>query len=139
MPNASEPHRRRETFNMALSYQTEYRLGCRGRIRRSFTGYQAFFAIFFDLVFGLVFELVTSVIGLALRLVFRILQVTLVVLCKSWSTLVAVMAVVLSLLTLPFVVLHQAVDRLRSRTEAGRRDSYRASTAKPDWAFGREV
>ena len=124
---------------MALSYQTEYRLGCRGRIRRSYTGYQAFFAIFFDLLFGLVFELVASVIGLAMRLVFRVLQVAVVVLCKSWSTLVAVMAVVVSLLTLPFVVLHQAVDRLRSRTRAGKRDFYRAATIKPDWALGREV
>lgn len=52
---------------MALYYQTEYRLGGRGLIRRSYTGFQAFFAILFDLVFGLVFELVAGVIGLAVH------------------------------------------------------------------------
>ena len=124
---------------MALHYQTEYRIGGRGRISRSYTGFPAFFAILFDLVFGLVFELVVSMIGLALRIFSLAFQVALVVLTKSWSTLVAVMAATLSLLTLPFVVLHQSVDRLRSRTEASRRESYRASTIKPDWALGREV
>ena len=124
---------------MALHYQTEYRLGARGRISRSYTGFPAFFAILFDLVFGLVFELVVSVIGLALRIVSLAFQVAVLVMIKSWSTLVAVMAVALSLFTLPFVVLHRSVDRLRSRTEAGRRESYRASTIKPDWVLGREV
>ena len=124
---------------MALYYQTEYRLGGRGRISRSYTGFQAFFAILFDLVFGLVFELVAGVIGLALRLVFLALQVASVVLSKSWSTLVAIVAAALWLVTLPFVVLHQMVNRLRSRTEAGGRDYYRTSTMKPDWALGREV
>ncbi len=104
---------------MALYYQTEYRLGGCGRISRSYTGFQAFFAILFDLVFGLVFELVASVIGLALRFVFLALQVALVLITKSWSTLVAVMAAALSLFTLPFVVLHQAVDRLRSAEARG--------------------
>ncbi len=50
---------------MALHYYTEYRLGNRGRICRSYTGFQAFLAIGFDLVFGLLFELVCSGIGLA--------------------------------------------------------------------------
>ena len=124
---------------MALHYQTEYRIGGRGRISRSYTGFPAFLAIFFDLVFGLVFELVVGVIGLAMRIVFLALHVALVVMTKSWSTLVAVMAAALSLFTLPFVVLHQSVDRLRSRTEASRRESFRASIIKPDWALGREV
>ncbi len=124
---------------MALCYHTEYRLGGRGRVSRSYTGFQAFVAILFDLVFGLVFELVTSVIGLALRLVYLAFHVAFIVLRKSWSTLVAVMAAAVFLFTLPFVVLHQAVDRLRSRTKAGRRDFYRAGTIKPDWALGREV
>ena len=97
---------------MALYYQTEYRLGRRGRISRSYTGFQAFCAILFDLVFGLVFELVTIVISLALRVVFRVLQVAVVVLGKSWSVLVAIMAAALFLFTLAFVVLHHAVARL---------------------------
>ena len=54
---------------MALYYRTEYRIGNRGRICRSYTGLAAFGAIVFDLGFGLIFELVTAVIGLSLRLV----------------------------------------------------------------------
>jgi hypothetical protein len=124
---------------MALYYQTEYRLGKRGRISRSYTGFQAFVAIFFDLIFGLVFELVTSVLSLLLRLTVCFLQLGVVVFRKSWGTLVAVMAAIVSLATLPFVLLHHAVDRLRSRIEADRRDSYPISTVKPDWALSREV
>jgi hypothetical protein len=124
---------------MALYYQTEYRLGNRGRISRSYTGFQAFVAIFFDLIFGLVFELVTSVLSLLLRLTVCFLQLGVVVFRKSWGTLVAVMAAIVSLATLPFVLLHHAVDRLRSRIEADRRDSYPISTVKPDWALSREV
>jgi hypothetical protein len=92
-----------------------------------------------DVVFGLVFELVVSVIGVALRLVFLALQVVVVVLSRSWSTVVAVIAAALSLVTLPFAVLHQAVDRLRSRSESGGCESYRDSTIKPDWSLSREV
>ena len=51
---------------MALHYQTEYRLGNRGRVCRSYTGFQAFLAITIDLVFGLLFELVFATIGLAI-------------------------------------------------------------------------
>ena len=48
---------------MALHYQTECRMGTR-RINRSYSGYQAFFAIVFDLFFGLLFELVASLLSL---------------------------------------------------------------------------
>jgi hypothetical protein len=116
---------------MALYYQTEYRLGRRhGRITRSYTGFRAFFAILLDLVFGLFFELITGAIALALRLIYLTLQTGFAVLRNSWSTLVAVMAAVVSLLTLPLVALHHAVDRRRS---------YPASTIKPEWALNREV
>lgn len=124
---------------MALSYRTEYQIGNRGRISRSYTGVAAFGAIFFDLVFGLLFELVACVIGLALRLVVLALRLALLVLTRSWSTLVTVAAAVLSLVTLPFVMLHHAVNRLRSRIESGRRECRPASLAKPDWALAREV
>lgn len=40
---------------MAFSYTTEYRLGRRGRINRSYTGIQAFIAIAFDLALGFCF------------------------------------------------------------------------------------
>ena len=125
---------------MALYYQTEYRLGRRhGRITRSYTGFQAFLAIVLDLVFGLFFELITGAIALALRLIHLTLRIGFAVLRKSWSTLVAVMAAVVSLLTLPFVALHHAVDRLRSPVLADRRRSYAASAIKPEWALNREV
>ena len=125
---------------MALYYQTEYRLGRgRGRITRSYTGFQAFVAIVLDLVFGLFFELITGAIALALRLIYLTLRIGFAVLRKSWSTLVAVMAAVVSLLTLPFVALHHAVDRLRSPILADRRRSYAASAIKPEWALNREV
>jgi hypothetical protein len=79
------------------------------------------------------------VIGLAFRLVFLTFQAGVVLLRNSWRTLGALMAALFSILTLPFVVLHHAVDRLRSGIAAGRRDSYDSSTVKPDWAMGREV
>jgi hypothetical protein len=125
---------------MALYYQTEYRLGRRcGRITRSYTGFQAFLAIVLDLVFGLFFELITGAIGLALRLICLTVQIGFAFVRLSWSTLVAVTAALVSLLTLPFVALHHAVDRLRSRIEADRCRSYPASTIKPEWALNREV
>jgi hypothetical protein len=49
---------------MALIYTTEYSLGRRGRIQRSYTGVQALIPIAFDLVLGFSF----GVIGLGLRL-----------------------------------------------------------------------
>jgi hypothetical protein len=124
---------------MALYYQTEYRLGKRGRISRSYTGVQAFFAIFFDLVFGLVFELVTSVVSLALRLLVMIIQLSLLVLRGSWATIVTTMAGVVFIALTPFVMLHNALIRLRARIDSNRRDSYPVSAVKPDWALSREV
>ena len=49
---------------MSFIYTTEYRLGRRGRINRSYTGIQAIIAIAFDLALGFSF----GVIGLGLRM-----------------------------------------------------------------------
>jgi hypothetical protein len=126
---------------MALHYQTEYRLGDRGRICRSYTGFQAFVAIAFDLVFGLLFELVGSVFGLAFlvllwtaRLVIRLLRI-------YWRVLVATMTAIVYVVTLPFVWVHQAVGRLRSGDREPRPASWRRrdAMAKPNWAWSREV
>lgn len=126
---------------MALHYHTEYRLGNRGRICRSYTGFQAFLAIGFDLVFGLLFELVCSALGLAVwiatwtaRLVVRLLRI-------YWRVLVAAMAAIVYVVTLPFAWIHQAVDRLRSREEHERPGFGVGpdAVAKPSWAFSREV
>ena len=124
---------------MALSYQTEYRLGKRGRISRSYTGFAAFVAILFDLVFGLVFELVTSVVVLALRLVVLALRVVVVCLDPFVEHSGRRMAAIVAVVTLPFAMLHHSVNRLRSRIESGRRDFRTGSPAKPDWALAREV
>jgi ABC-type multidrug transport system fused ATPase/permease subunit len=124
---------------MALHYQTEYRIGNRGRVSRSYTGFAAFTAIMFDLIFGLVFDLAISVVGMALRLVVLTLQMSAVVLSRSWSVLVTLIAAVVAILTLPFVALHHSVNQLRSRIESSRPDLHPAATAKPEWALHREV
>ena len=43
---------------MAFMYSTEYTLGRRGRIRRTYSGVQALIAIAFDLTLGLTFGLI---------------------------------------------------------------------------------
>jgi hypothetical protein len=126
---------------MALHYQTEYRLGNRGRVCRSYTGFQAFVAIGLDLLFGLFFELVSSALGLTMRLaistahcVFRVLRI-------HWRILAAAMTFVVYMVTLPFAWVHLGVDRLRSGEPSGWPDSPTgpASADKPNWAYGREV
>jgi hypothetical protein len=123
---------------MALYYQTEYRIGGRGRVRRSYRGFRAFLAIFLDLIFGLLFELVTGVTGLVVRLAFAVVQFGWSLICLSWKTLVALMAAIVFVATLPFVALNHAVVRLRSRASAPEFAS-ESSGRKPHWAFGREV
>jgi hypothetical protein len=126
---------------MALHYQTEYRLGNRGRICRSYTGFQAFLAIGFDLVFGLLFELVCSAIGLAAWIVSWTARLSVRLLRIYWRALVATLTAIVFVVTLPFVWVHQAVDRLRWGSREDRPDSWArpAATAKPSWAWSREV
>jgi hypothetical protein len=50
---------------MTFQYETEYRLGRKGRVRRTYCGVQALIAIAFDLVLGFTFGL----IGLGLWMV----------------------------------------------------------------------
>jgi hypothetical protein len=126
---------------MALHYQTEYRLGNRGRICRSYTGFQALIAIAFDLVFGLFFELVTMVLTLAVRLTILAARLVLRILTVNWKILLAAMALLVYLLTLPFAMIHEAVNRLRSRSEASSDDAepFAPSSLKPTWALSREI
>lgn len=122
---------------MALHYQTEYRLGNRGRIRRSYTGFQAFVAIAFDLVFELVF----AAVGLAIRVAVLSSHLAVRMIQLYWRLLVAAMTLVVYVATLPFVWIHQAVDRFHSGGQdepAG--DAWGSTTPpKPNWAFSREV
>lgn len=125
---------------MALYYQTEYRLGrhC-GRISRSYTGMHAFLAIVLDLFLGSVFALVAMTIGLAVRLTLFALQIGVFVVRAHWHLLVAVMTMLVYCLTLPFALLHEAVDRRRS---AEKSTDYRFSAGpapKPEWAWSREI
>jgi hypothetical protein len=126
---------------MALHYQTEYRLGNRGRVCRSYTGFQALVAIFFDLVFGLLFEVVSMVIGVAVRILALAAQLAVEAFKASWRLLVSAMTVIVYIVTLPFALLHDAVDRLRSTGQAERSvpGAEPAAIRKPSWALGREV
>ncbi len=123
---------------MALHYQTEYRMGTR-RISRSYRGYQAFVAIFFDLVFGLLFELVASVLSLTFRLFAISIRLAAQVLKRSWKVLVAAVAAVVFMLTLPFVIVHRAIARLAPASRLWPREEFARPAQKPDWAFSREV
>jgi hypothetical protein len=125
---------------MPLYYQTEYRLGRRiGRISRSYTGVHALLAIVLDMLLGSVFGLFSIVIGLALRIVVVALQASVIVLKANWSLLVAVMTVLVYCVTLPFALLHHAVDRRRTFGKSNRSHFSTVSTQKPEWALSREV
>jgi hypothetical protein len=125
---------------VALYYQTEYRLGGRvGRISRSYTGVHALLAIVLDLFLGFVFGLVSIVIGLALRTVVIALQLSVIVLKASWRFLAVVMTAIVFCVTLPFALLHHAVDRQRSRMKSKRSHFPTVSPLKPEWALSREV
>jgi hypothetical protein len=126
---------------MALHYQTEYRLGNRGRVCRSYTGFQAFVAIGLDLVFGLFFELVSSVFSLTIRLAIWTVHFVYRVLRIHWRILVAAMTFVVYMVTLPFAWIHLGVDRLRSGEPSGwpASEAEPSPVIKPSWGLGREV
>ncbi len=126
---------------MALHYQTEYRLGSRGRICRSYTGFQAFVAICLDLVFGLLFEFLATALALSARLAIWTLRLFIRFLKVNWKILVAAMTLIVYILTLPFALLHRAVERVRSRSEIDPAESRPTATSnlKPAWALSREV
>jgi hypothetical protein len=95
---------------MSFVYTTEYRLGRRGRINRSYTGIQALIAIAFDLALGFTF----GVIGLGLW--------TFLVCCTTAYRFT------FAVLTLPFRVVRAV---FRSHTPPG--------VAKPAWAAFEEL
>jgi len=99
----------------------------------------AFLAIVLDLFLGSMFGFVSIVIGLALRTIVFALQVAVVVLKLNWNLLVAVMTAVVYCVTLPFALLHHAVDRRRSFGKSNGFHFSPVSTLKPDWALSREV
>jgi hypothetical protein len=127
-----------EQITMALHYQTECRLGTR-RINRSYSGYQAFVAILFDLVFGLAFELISAMITLIVRLVSLVLQLVVHLLNDGGKALLKAISLVVYVLTLPFMLLHQAVDRSRGSRGDWTDHDPSDRVRKPDWAFSREV
>jgi hypothetical protein len=131
-----DPSRPERSDRMALHYQTEYCLGHRGRIRRSYTGFPAFVAIVFDLVFGLLFELVFATLGLAIRIAVLTTHLIVRVLQLYWRLLVGLTTLIVYVATLPFVWIHDAVDRFRPEAVDERASS---PPRKPSWAMGREV
>ena len=126
---------------MALHYQTEYRLGKRGQIRRSYTGFQAFLAIVLDLVFGLLFEMVVAVFALVAQLMLLTLRLSVHFLKVNWKILVATMTLLVYVMTLPFALVHRLVVQFRSGSQTGETDfPYDASShLKPAWPLSREV
>jgi hypothetical protein len=124
---------------MALYYQTEYRMGRRGRICRSYTGLQALAAIGIDLFFGLIFEFLLLLPGLIARVVVIMFRFAVELLRRVWKILVEGMTVLVYLLTLPFALLHLGADWLWSQLTAGRPNRRRSRADKPDWSLGREV
>ncbi len=126
---------------MSLSYQTEYRLGDRGVIRRSYTRFQAFIAIGLDLVFGLAFEFVGIALAWAGRAIAWSARHVARLLVCYWRFLVAAMTLVISMVTLPFVVLHGCAEWLRSRDRGGPLgdEPDRSAVDKPSWAYARDL
>jgi hypothetical protein len=124
---------------MALHYQTEYRLGRRGRVSRSYTGFRAFLAIFLDLTFGMVFELVAGVIALALRLVALALQLAVQIFRVHWKILVVTLTMVVYILTTPFALLHRVAQRVRWQGFDPNPYPEVGPSLKPDWGLGHEV
>ena len=65
---------------MAFIYSTEYNLGRRGRINRSYTGIQALIAIAFDLTLGFTFWLIGTALWLLRVSVARTYRFTVAIL-----------------------------------------------------------
>jgi len=124
---------------MALYYQTEYRLGRRGRVSRSYTGVRAFLAIVTDLTFGLFFELLSGLIVLALRLVALAFQLVVQVLRVHWKIMVVAMSMVVYILTTPFALLHQVVARVGWDGRHPQEHARAGPIPKPDWGLSQEI
>jgi hypothetical protein len=101
---------------MAFHYTTEYRLGRRGRVSRTYGGLQALIAITFDLALALVFGL----IGLGMQAARRCLVAAYRV--ARWCVMTAY-RVVVALLGLPL----RAIRGLSFASSA-------RTVAKPAWA-----
>jgi len=80
-------------------------------------------------------------IALAVRLAVLGIQLVVELLRINWRILVAGMTLIVYVLTLPFALLHEAVNRFRSRIDSVSIDPEvpSASALKPDWALSREV
>ena len=101
---------------MALTYQTEYRLGLRGtRVTRTYGGVRAFIAIAIDLALALIFGafgLVFGVIGWALWLAWHLVRLTVLVLRDVVATLARF---VRDVITLPWRVGRPASRQLATK------------------------
>lgn len=104
---------------MGLYYQTEYRLGRRGRVFRNYTGIKAFLAIGFDLCFLLMFDFLFAMLFFGLRTILRL------------ST--KVLSAVAYTLSVPFRLARWASLELQRRiTTVDERENSR-SPLKPAW------
>jgi hypothetical protein len=129
---------------MPLYYQTEYRLGGRGRVLRTHTGFRAFIAIAADLVSVFTFELLFGLVGLAAQLLIQAAR-------GVWLALVAAMALAVSLVMLLFRVARRILavagpaaasppKRAEGRIPVSPQPHTGAGwAAKPAWSLAREV
>jgi hypothetical protein len=125
---------------MRLYYQTEFRIGERGRrISRRYTGARALAAIIVDLGLKLWLELIVALVGLAAWLSIWAIQLAFLVMAKTWRAAVAGMTVIVFVLTLPFALVHRAVDRVLARNRQHACGVPSDRYLKPEWALGREV
>jgi hypothetical protein len=130
-------------ISMPLFYQTEYRLGDRGRVLRTHTGLRAFIAIAADLVSLFTFELLFGLVGLAAQLLIQAAR-------GVWLALVAAMALAVSLVMLLFRVARRILAVAGPAASPSKRAEDRIPVspqphtgagwaAKPAWPLAREV
>jgi hypothetical protein len=124
---------------VALHYQTEYRLGRRGRVSRSYTGARAFVAIVIDLTFGMFFELLSIVFSFAVRIVGLTLKLVGQILRVYWKIMVAAVTMVVYVLTTPFALVHRVAERVRWEGSQRQPQGQAGPVLKPDWGLGNEI
>jgi len=106
---------------MGLYYQTEYRLGRRGRVFRNYTGMRAFLAIAVDLFIVLTFDLVFGLLFLSLIMTLRLLKA------------------VAYVLSLPFRLARWVSLKLERRVTTNHHEEDQRFPLKPAWTSFDEI
>jgi hypothetical protein len=123
---------------MAVSYQTEYRMGSRC-VRRSYNGPTAFVAIMCDLGFRVVFDLVVTTMELLLKLVAQSLVIAMRLCRVAFHAVTFTTWLTMMIVLLPIMVVKHMIEALRTRTVGSSIDPTGGVVMKRDWGFAREV